>query len=110
MKTPKGCKVEHTLEGLYAVRVGIGEGIVKEDGEATVVVGGKDLGHGETDGGGDLLLGSAAEGLEVEGGIAGAEEFEAFDPGFREVDANLGGGAEDALKVAGNAVGERLNE
>lgn len=110
MEAPKGGEIEHALEGLNAFGVGVGEGVVEEDREAAVVVGGKDLCHGETDGGGDLLFCSAAQGLECEGGIAGAEEFEAFDPGFREVDADLGGGAEDALEIAGNAVGEGLDE
>jgi hypothetical protein len=110
LESAESGKIEHSLEGLDAVGIGVGEGVVEEDGEATVVVGGEDLGHGEADGGGDLLFGSAAEGLEGEGGIAGAEEFETFDPGFREVDADLGGGAKDALEVAGDAVGEGLDE
>ncbi len=70
------------MEGLGAVGVGVGEGVVEEDGEGLVVVGGEDLGHGEADGGGDLLFGSAAEGGKAEGGIAGAEEVEAGDTGF----------------------------
>lgn len=98
------------MEGLDSVGIGVGEGVVEENGQAAVVVGGEDLGHGKADGGGDLLLGSTTEGLESEGGIAGAEEFEAFDSCFREVDADLGGGAEDALEVAGNTVGEGLDE
>ena len=110
LKPTEGSEVEHSLERLNAVGIGVGESVVEEDGEAAVVVGGEDLGHGETDGGGDLLLGSATEGLKGEGGIAGAEEFEAFDPGFREVDADLGGKTEDALEVAGDAVGEGLDE
>ena len=67
--------------GMDAVGVGVGEGVVEEDGEAAVVVGGEDFGDGEADGGGDLFAGAAAEGGEAEGGIAGADEFEAVDAG-----------------------------
>lgn len=106
MQPPKSSKVQHALQRMDSVGIGVGEGVVEEDGEASIVVGGEDFGHGEADGSGDLLLGSTTEGLEGEGGIAGAEEFEAFDPGFREVHADLGSGAEDALEVARNTVGE----
>lgn len=70
------------MEGLDSLGGGVGEGVVEEDGEGLVVVGGEDFGHGEADGGGDLFFGSAAEGGEVEGGIAGAEEIETGDTGF----------------------------
>lgn len=74
------------------------------------MVGGEDLRHGEADGGRDLFLGTAAEGREVKGGIIGTEKFQSFDAGIGEVDADPGGRAEEALEVAGDAIGEGLDE
>lgn len=74
-----GGEVEHALEGLDAFGVGVCEGVVEEDGEGAVVVGGEDFSEGEAGGGGDLFFGSAAEGCEAEGGVAGADEVEALD-------------------------------
>ena len=39
-----GGAVEHALEGFDALRVAVGEGVVEDDGEAAVVVGGEELG------------------------------------------------------------------
>lgn len=81
LQAPDCGQFEHALEGLDAVGVGVGEGVVEEDGEGAVVVGGEDFGEGEAGGGGDLFFGSAAEGGEAEGGVAGADEVEALDAG-----------------------------
>ena len=81
LQAAQGGEVEHALEGLDAGGVGVGEGVVEEDGESAVVVGGEDFGEGEAGGGGDLFFGSAAEGGEAEGGVAGADEVEALDAG-----------------------------
>ena len=61
----------------------MGEGVVEDEGEAVVVVGGEELGHGEAEGEGDLLAGAVAEGLEIVEAFAvlGAVELEAFQPG-----------------------------
>ena len=110
LEAAEGGEVEHALEGLDAGGIGVGEGVVEEDGEAAVVVGGEDFCHGEAGGGGDLFFGTATEGGEGEGGIARADEVEAGDAGVGKVDPDFGAGAEEALEVAGDAVGEGLDE
>ena len=82
MKATQGGEVEHPLQGLDALGVGVGEGVVEDDGQAAIVIGGEDFGHGEPGSGGHLFFGSAAEGVEVERVSPGTDEVEAFDAGF----------------------------
>lgn len=90
LQSPDGSEVEHALESLDAIEVGVGEGVVEDDGETAVMVGGENFCEGEADSSGDLLLRAAAEDGKGEGEVGGADEFEAFDALIGELDA--GGG------------------
>ena len=58
--------VEERLELFLAVFVCVGKSIVENQGEAAVVVGGEELGHGKAQGEGDLFLGTVTQALKTE--------------------------------------------
>jgi hypothetical protein len=61
LETAVGGQLEHGLEKLDTVFVAVGERVIKENGQATVVGGGEDFGGGEANSGSDLLLGSTTK-------------------------------------------------
>lgn len=66
--------VEEGLEFFETVFIGVGEGVVQDEGEAAIVISGEELGHGETEGKGHLLAGAVAEPFLV--------DFELLGPKF----------------------------
>src|SRR5690606_34709209 len=109
LESAGGGEIQHPLKGVNALRVGEGEGVIEDDGQASVVIVRQNLRHREAGRRRDLFLRASTERGELECRKLRANKLEAFDSVIGNVDANPGSRPKDAPEVAGDAIGERLN-